>query len=106
MKNTVLIIWNVVLTAFAIFILIHILSERGEHEKKNEGKPSEKVAATIDSTSNIRIAYVNIDTLEDHYELFAQKKKELEAKQKQSEDLLNKKMDDFQNDYTAAQQAA
>ncbi len=59
-----------------------------------------------DSATSLCIAYVKIDTLEAHYELFIQKKKELDAKQQQAEALLNKKMDAFQNDYTAAQQQA
>jgi len=59
-----------------------------------------------DSTGSIRIAYVNIDSLENHYELYEQRKKELEKKQQQSEALLNKKIDAFQKDYAAAQQSA
>ena len=103
MKNTVLIVWNVVLTVIVAFLIFHVLSE--ENGKKDPGS-EKKPSLLSDTASNIRIAYVNIDSLENHYELYKQKKKELEKKQQQSEALLNKKMDAFQNDYTAAQQSA
>ena len=103
MKNTVLIVWNVVLTAIVAFLVFHVLSE---DKGKKDPSPAKKSSVLSDSTSSLRIAYVNIDSLEKHYELYEQRKTELEKKQQQSEALLNKKIDAFQKDYTAAQQSA
>ncbi|HYV93788.1 MAG TPA: OmpH family outer membrane protein [Chitinophagales bacterium] len=103
MKNTLLIVWNIVLTVAIAFLLFHVLSEEVEKQKSTT---TQKPAMPSDSASAFRVAYVNIDSLENHYELFAKKKKELEGKKQQSETQFNKKMADFQNDYTAAQQSA
>lgn len=103
MKNTVLIVWNVVLTAMVAFLLFHVLSEE---QGKKDPAFEKKSSVISDSSGSIRIAYVNIDSLQAHYELYEQRKKELEKKQQQSEALLSKKIDALQNDYTAAQQSA
>jgi len=103
MKNTLLIVWNALLTVAIAFLLFHVLREEGE---KHDSNTTQKPGAPSDSASAFRIAYVNLDSLESHYTLFAKKKKELDGKQQESEAKFNKKMADFQNDYTAAQQSA
>jgi len=97
-----LIIWNVLLTA-ALAYLFFTHHESGEKVISHAGISDSLKSNTAVTGS---IAYVNIDSLEVNYELFSQKKKEMEGKQKQSEDLFNKKMGEFQNDYAAAQQSA
>lgn len=102
MKNTGLIIWNVVLTAIVAFLVIHIYREgKGTQDPASENSP-----VVSDTTGMLRIAYVNIDSLEKHYELYDQRKKELQKKQQESEAKLNRKIDAFQNEYTAATQSA
>jgi len=97
-----LIVWNVLLTAGLGYL---IFMRTGAAQKESS---SEKTPLTVkkDSTARGAIAFVNIDTLENQYNLFSQKKKEMQLRQKQSEDLFNKKMDEFQNDYAAAQKSA
>ncbi|MFI5134329.1 MAG: OmpH family outer membrane protein [Chitinophagales bacterium] len=97
-----LIIWNVVLTAGLAYL---IFMKSGAAGKESAGMNA-SAKMKKDSVQAGTIAFVNMDTLENHYELFAQKKKEMQQKQNDAEDLLNKKMSDFQNDYTAAQQSA
>lgn len=102
MKN-LLLIWNALLTiAIGVMIYIHL------SENKNAETPMSSNTKSNDSTVDSAggIAYVNIDSLESHYELFSLKKKEMEAKQQQSQNLFNKKMSDFQDEYQKAQQAA
>ncbi len=102
MKN-LLLIWNALLT-IAIAVLLYFYFS----EKKNIVTPMSTDTISNDSTmvSTGGIAYVNIDSLESNYELFSLKKKEMEAKQQQSQNLFNKKMSDFQDEYQKAQQAA
>jgi len=97
-----IIIWNGLLTAGLVYLIFTKISSPAKESTGMAG--SEKMKR--DSVQPGAIAFVNIDTLENRYELFAQKKKLMEQKQNESQDLLNKKMTDFQNDYTAAQQSA
>ncbi|MEO5674503.1 MAG: OmpH family outer membrane protein [Chitinophagales bacterium] len=108
MKNTVLIVWNLVLTAIIAFLFFYVFAEKKERAENDEKKnlSGNAAEAHADSSNELRIAYVNVDSLENNYALFASKKKELEAKQQQSEAVLNKKVTAFQNDYTSAQQQA
>lgn len=110
MKNAALIVWNVVLTIAVAFLLFQKFSTSGsgftktgaDHMNSNESDSN----SINGSNEALRIAYVNIDSLQAHYGLYEEKKKELERKQQQSEASLNKMIDDFQNEYAAAQQSA
>jgi outer membrane protein len=106
MKNTALIVWNVVLTLAVVFLLFQKFSAAGSGSTRAATDHKNYNDSANGSNEALRIAYVNIDTLQAHYGLYEEKKKELEKKQQQSEAQLNKMIDDFQNDYTAAQQAA
>lgn len=56
--------------------------------------------------SETRIATINIDSMQNNYTLFVNKKKELEQKQKQMEATLAKKGQELQSAYEKAQQQA
>jgi len=85
-----------------VLLLLHF---RGG--KQPEDIPANKPAVHLnDTSSSLRIAYINIDSLENNYELFASKKKEMEGKQRQAQTTFDKKMTEFQNDYQSAQQSA
>ncbi len=105
MRNNLLIVWNLLLTATVAFLFFYAFNLKSQTNSK-EMAAAPKAAAASDTASQLRIAYVNIDSLEKNYKLFAQKKKELEGKQQQSEAILNKKIATFQTDYSAAQQQA
>ncbi len=94
------------LTAILAFLFFYIFNQKNQATDNKNTATASKTVAVSDSTGPLRIAYVNIDSLEKNYQLFAQKKKELEGKQQQSEAILNKKIAAFQTDYTAAQQQA
>lgn len=100
MKTSVLLIWNVVLT-IAVAVLLYF------HFKKPAASASPDESAVLyDSISPLKIAYINVDTLQNNYELFSQKKKELEQKKINLEAQFQKKMADFQISYQAAQETA
>lgn len=97
-----LIVWNVLLTAgLGYLIYTGMKGGTGKSASTASGK-----TVVQDSTDSAAIAFVNIDSLEKRYDLFSRKKKEMEQKQKSSEDLFNRKMEEFQNDYANAQQTA
>jgi outer membrane protein len=85
-------------------ILFHIFSEH--HDNENHETTSGSVIVQAADSAGIRIAFINIDTLESRYDLFSQKKKELTDKQKQAEALFEKKSKAFQDDYATAQKEA
>ena len=58
------------------------------------------------SGSGVSIAYVNIDTLEEKYEFFKQKKAELEKRQKSIESILQKDAENLQREVYDLQQRA
>lgn len=102
MKNSFLVVWNMVLTiVVTVMLLLHF-------REGNVAKTSsvQNVPVHISDSSSIKIAYINIDSLEERYELFAQKKKEMESKQQQAQSIFDRKMTEFQNDYQSAQQSA
>lgn len=96
MKSSVLIVWNVVLSILVIVLL---------YQQYGNKKPAEVTPQTT-GTAPLRVAYINTDTLENHYQFFSDKKKELDAKQQELQDKYNKKLAAFQNDYQSAQKAS
>lgn len=96
--KTLLLVWNILLTGGLIYVLM-----------RGNGATAERNGSAVQDTlavAGLPIAFVNIDSLEKHYQLFADKKEQLEKKQKSMEALLEKKFTEIQNDYQAAQQAA
>ncbi|MCS6991978.1 MAG: OmpH family outer membrane protein [Chitinophagales bacterium] len=90
------ILWNGALTAALIYLFVQ------KPPSTSEARP---VGAT-DGPGLLPIAFINIDSLEKHYKLFADKRQQLEKKQQQMEALLERKYTEMQNDYQALQQAA
>lgn len=82
--------------------------------KMNEPKSGKKpvLLQAKDSSGNpvtmsgMRVAYVDIDTLESHYTYFKAKKEEFELRQKQIDAELEKMANALQNDYVALQKKA
>lgn len=80
--------------------------------KTKDQKKSRQVITTKDSTgkeitlSATRIAYVDIDTLEAHYDYFKKKKSEFEARQKNIDGELERMANALQNEYIALQKKA
>lgn len=82
--------------------------------KMNEPKSGKKpvLLQAKDSSGNpvtmsgMRVAYVDIDTLESHYTYFKAKKEEFETRQKQIDAELEKMANSLQNDYVALQKKA
>ncbi|WP_143307808.1 OmpH family outer membrane protein [Chitinophaga vietnamensis] len=58
------------------------------------------------AASSFKIAYVDLDTLEAHFEYFKQKRGELEKKQQAMENQLNGKARGLQNEYADLQRRA
>jgi len=98
MKSSVLIVWNVLLSVLVIVLLFQQFGKKSQ--TTTEAKPQ------VDGPSTLRIAYINTDTLENHYQFFSDKKKELDAKQQELQDKYNKKLAAFQSDYQSAQKAS
>lgn len=95
MKSNSLVIWNVALTiGIAILLFLQL------------NKKTSQTVSSASSGNGLRIAYINVDTFQNRYTFFADKKKELDAKQQQMQSTYQQKAASFQNDYTAAQKAA
>ena len=99
--KTALIVWNVVLTLGLGFLLFKMLGN-----DFSEKKTADSTEGTPAGVSPGRIAFVNIDSLQSNYELFAQKKKEIEKNQQSAQALFNKKRSDFETAYMAAEETA
>jgi Skp family chaperone for outer membrane proteins len=97
-----LIAWNVLLTAALAYLFFTSPGKNASVPRPmaaNDSLPAE-------SNSSLTIAFVNIDTLQSQYELFSQKRKQMEQKQKSSESLFARRMEEFQKEYLEAEQSA
>jgi outer membrane protein len=95
MKFNSLAIWNAALTIAVAILLFLQLNKKTESSSSSTSNPN-----------GLRIAYINVDTFQNHYTFFTDKKKELDVKQTQMQATYQQKAAAFQNDYTAAQKAA
>ncbi len=85
-----------------LLVLIGILFYFHFTEKKNSGSVTSRSAAMADTSAasssvSARIAYINIDTLQNNYKYYQQIKMELDGKEKSAENqimLLQKKFQD------------
>jgi outer membrane protein len=77
MKNGLL-IWNVVLTVLAGYLLIAHLSKKGDAIHKNEA-----AAASLGSSSQFRIAYFEMDSVENNFKLVKDVKAEIDKKEEE-----------------------
>ncbi|HUM47893.1 MAG TPA: OmpH family outer membrane protein [Chitinophagales bacterium] len=104
MKSSLLIAWNVVLTVItAALLFIQFGKSAPSATETITAQPATAGEAVATDT---RIATINIDSMQNNYTLFVNKKKELEQKQKQMESTLERKGKELQADYAAAQQQA
>ena len=105
MKSPLLIAWNVVLTVIVVALLVIAF---GKGKKPESAAISENPAThhPTDSSDAVSIAIIDIDSLQNNYVLYSNKKKELEAKQQQMENTINVKMKELQTDYNNAQKAS
>ena len=104
MKSSLLIAWNIVLTVITAALLFIQLGRTPQAEPS--AQPEAAAGTGQELTSAVRIATINIDSMQNNYALFVNKKKELEQKQKQMENTLERKGKELQADYAAAQQQA
>lgn len=75
----------------------------------NNNKPSAdggSSAGTVANSSNGRIAYVNVDSLEEHYTYWKTRKQEMLAEQAAIESELQRSAGQLQNDFAAMQRKA
>jgi outer membrane protein len=103
MKSSLLIAWNIVLTVILVALLLIQLGKKSGNGSKESNEP---IILNNKEEGDLRVAVINIDSMQNNYSLFVDKKKELENKQQQMEATLDKKMKDLQAEYTAAQQAS
>ncbi|MBA2422000.1 MAG: OmpH family outer membrane protein [Chitinophagales bacterium] len=103
MKSSLLIAWNVVLT---VILAVLLFIQLGKKNMNGPNEIKEPMVSKSADEADLRIAVINIDSMQNNYSLFVDKKKELENKQQQMEATLDKKMRDLQTEFTTAQQAS
>lgn len=104
MKSSLLIAWNVVLTIIIGALLFIQLGGKKSSAADTAIVPADNAAKN--ESGETHIATINIDSMQNNYTLFVNKKKELEQKQKQMEATLAKKGQELQKEYSTAQQQA
>ncbi len=82
------------------------LSACGDKSGTANNTASTNTAATTSTDNSGKIAYVNLDTLENNYEYFKTKKAEFEKRQKAMQDEVERLARTFQSELTAFQQKA
>lgn len=94
MKNISLVVNAVLVVAVAVLFYLHFKS------------PS--VAATKSSAigGGMKIAYVNTDSLLEHYDFYIKSKKELEAEEEKNSNLINSQAQSLQREFEDAQSKA
>jgi len=96
--------WNVVLTVITgALLFIYLGKPKAPAVAAEDAAPVSQVAEV---KGDVRVATINIDSMQNNYTLFVNKKKELELKQQQMEATLEKKGRELQTEYAAAQQSA
>lgn len=96
------------LAAMALIIVTGIFSSCNNNKNNtvaNAGGSNNTSAANAGS-SNGKIAYVNVDSLEEHYAYWKNRKQEMLAEQAAIESELQRSAQQLQNDLMAAQQKA
>lgn len=104
MKNLSLVLSSVALVGVAVLLGMQL---SGKKESKTpvliQAKDS---SGKMVNVSGMRVAYVDIDTLESGYTYFKMRKEEFETRQKQIDAELEKMANSLQNDYVALQKKA
>ena len=91
MKNISLILNGVLLVAVAILYYLHFSSS------------PDSPAASSGSQSDLKVAYINSDSVLEHYEYFKVNRERIEAKGKKLEQDMRNRAQSLQNDYEAYQ---
>lgn len=104
MKSSLFVAWNIVLTVITAALLFIHFGRNTTSATDSATAPA--ITAAGDSLGAVRIATINIDSMQNNYTLFVNKKKELEQKQKDMEATLARKGRELQTDYATAQQQA
>lgn len=94
---------NIVLI-IAVSVLFYLFFSQGVPGKKKASKKSNKEAAVL--PSNVKIAYVDLDSLETKYEYFTTKKTEFESRAASIQATLESKQKALEKDYLSAQERA
>jgi len=96
MKNLSLILNVVLLIAVGVLFILHFSGN-----KQSGGAVSGTAAASI--PSDIKVAYINSDTVLEHYEYLKAKRLQLEEKTKKIEQEYRTRAQGLQNEFTAYQ---
>ncbi|MFM2226012.1 MAG: hypothetical protein RJA07_2214 [Bacteroidota bacterium] len=91
MKNISLVINAVLIVAVAVLFYLHFKS------------PSNVAAKSANVNGNLKIAYVNTDSLLEHYDFYTKSKKELEAEEEKNTNLINAQAQALQREFEDAQ---
>ena len=108
MNRTHIIIYSVFALAIGILFYLQLTSrsKETEGEKTNSEKSFPKLITDTSMLKNAKIAYINIDSLNEKYEYIKDKSKEVRARQVAIEGSLNSMYTTFQQEVTDFQQAA
>ncbi len=94
---------KIMLLAAIAFVFSNCQNKSAATDASKTVTPEAAMAAAMASA---KIAFVNIDSLQDKYTFFKKKKAEFEQKEKSLEASLASKAQAFQNEYAALQQKA
>lgn len=94
---------SVLMSTLALIGVIALAGLRMTEKKPADDKTGDKAQSEM---SAVRIAHVNIDTLESQYEYLKTKRKDFEERKKGMSDELERSQRQFQQDYIAAERKA
>jgi outer membrane protein len=91
MKNISLVVNAVLVVAVAVLFYLHFKS------------PSNVATKSANINGSMKIAYVNTDSLLEHYDFYTKSKKELEAEEEKNTNMLNGQAQALQREFEDAQ---
>jgi outer membrane protein len=100
MKNV-----SLILSGLSLVGVIALFAMHQSQSKKDNAGPG-TAAKTMDATGGTRIAYVNIDSLESHYDLLKSKREQFKMRQSQMEAELQRSAQQMQSDIEEVQKKA
>jgi outer membrane protein len=104
--NRILIILNaVLLVAVGILFFLYFNLNSSSDETSNKGLSFPKLITDTSMLKNAKIAYINIDSLNEKYEYIKDKSKEIRSRQTAIEGSLNSMYSTFQQEVADFQQA-
>jgi outer membrane protein len=96
----ILIISNILLILAVLSILFfHILPQRPQNADQSLPLPSVLFGDTTKGGKGLSIAYINTDSVVEHYKYYKELKTKLESEQKIAENQLQVKMKDLEKEY-------